>query len=78
MFACRVQHLSLRYNGITDVGADLLGKALGTVQTQNMKLLSLNLNGNKITDKGAQSFATVSCKLYLKVINCYFVSVILN
>ncbi|KAK2186113.1 hypothetical protein NP493_214g00022 [Ridgeia piscesae] len=53
-----VQHLSLRYNGITDIGAEHLGKALGTVQFQNMKLLTLNLNGNKITDKGVQFFAT--------------------
>lgn len=59
-FVNRVQHLSLRYNGITDVGAEQLAKALGTAQMQNMKLLSLNLNGNKITDKGVQFFATVS------------------
>jgi len=62
LFAYRVQHLSLRYNGITDIGAEHLGKALGTVQFQNMKLLTLNLNGNKITDKGVQFFATVSHK----------------
>ena len=55
-----MQHLSLRYNKITDTGAELLGKALGTPQKQNMRLLSLNLNGNQITDTGATHLADVS------------------
>jgi hypothetical protein len=54
-----VQHLSVRYNGITAKGSELLGKALGNTTVQNTKLLSLNLNGNKVTDAGVQHLATV-------------------
>ncbi len=56
---CRVQHLSLRYNGITDVGAERLGQALGTTNKQNSRLLSLNLTGNRLTDAGAGHIAQV-------------------
>jgi len=59
----RVQHLSLRYNGITDVGAEHIGSALGTAVRQNQKLSSLNLAGNKIGDVGATHIACVRCKL---------------
>jgi hypothetical protein len=52
-----IQHLSLRYNCITDVGAEMIGLALGTITRQNQKLLSLNLTGNKIADKGAHCIA---------------------
>lgn len=52
-----VQNMSLRYCGITDVGAESLGKTLGTTEKQNQKLLSLNLAGNKITDRGAEHIA---------------------
>ena len=38
----------------------MLGKALGTPQKQNTRLVSLNLNGNQITDKGAAHLADVS------------------
>ena len=55
----RVQYLSLRYNNITDKGAELLGVALGTPQLQNTKLLNLNLNGNTITDAGVAHLAKV-------------------
>ena len=55
-----VQHLSLRYNGITAVGARLLGTCLGTLAYQNQKLLSLNLNGNCVGDEGARALAEVS------------------
>jgi len=60
---CRVQHLSLRYNGITDVGAEHIGSALGNVTQQNQKLLSLNLTGNKIGDAGARHLADVRVAL---------------
>lgn len=52
-----VQHLSLRYNCITDKGAQLLGDAIGTLVQQNQKLLTLNLTGNRITDEGVKSLA---------------------
>ena len=57
---CRVQHLSLRYNRISDVGAESLGKTLGSAQKQNTRLISLNLNGNRITDTGAGHLAQVT------------------
>ena len=57
---CRVQHLSLRYNRISDVGAESLGKTLGSAQKQNTRLISLNLNGNQITDTGAGHLAQVT------------------
>ena len=69
MFIVSVQHLSLRYNNITDVGASLLGTAFGTVSQQNQKLLSINLNGNHITDVGAESLAGVS--IYTKHTTLY-------
>jgi len=59
MALCRVQHLSLRYSGITDVGAERIGSALGNLTRQNEKLLSLNLAGNKISDTGAGHLADV-------------------
>ena len=52
-----VQHLSLHYNRISDVGAESLGKALGSAQKQNTRLIPLNLNGNRITDTGAGHLA---------------------
>ncbi|XP_064635865.1 leucine-rich repeat-containing protein 71-like isoform X4 [Lineus longissimus] len=52
-----IQHLSLRHNSITDHGAKLLGTALGTVHKTNVKLISLNLNSNQISDEGATSLA---------------------
>ena len=57
---CRVQHLSLRYSGITDVGAEHIGSALGNFAQQNQKLLSLNLTGNKIGDAAASHIAKVT------------------
>lgn len=56
---CRVQNLSLRYNNVTDKGAELLGQVLGTTTQQNQKLVSLNLTGNKLTDVGAEHLAKV-------------------
>ncbi|CAF1192359.1 unnamed protein product [Didymodactylos carnosus] len=53
----KLLHLSLRFCSITDVGAELLAKSLGNMITQNWKLLTLNLSGNRITDKGAKAFA---------------------
>ena len=46
-----VQKLSLRYCGVTDLGALELSKALKT----NIVLTSLNLYGNEMTDDGATS-----------------------
>lgn len=59
--ACfRLQNLSLRHCGVTDAGAEKLGKSLGNPQKYNLKLLSLNLTGNRITDVGAEHLAKVS------------------
>ena len=55
----RIQHISLRYNRITDVGAERIATTLGTPTACNTKLLSLNLNGNNITDRGATHLANV-------------------
>ncbi|XP_064596070.1 leucine-rich repeat-containing protein 71-like isoform X2 [Liolophura sinensis] len=52
-----LQNLSLRHCGLTDVGAERLGKSLGTPQKYNLKLLSLNLTGNRITDVGVEHLA---------------------
>jgi Ran GTPase-activating protein (RanGAP) involved in mRNA processing and transport len=69
VFALRVQQLSLRYNGITDAGAETIGAALSTIARQNLKLVSLNLAGNKITDKGASHLAKVTSVVIWKSIN---------
>ena len=55
----RVINLSLRYNQITDKGAGLIGRALGTPQTSNQKLVSINLSGNQIGDQGTEHIANV-------------------
>ena len=55
-----ITHLSLRYNRITDLGCIEMGKQLGTPQRSNLKLLSLNLNGNAIADKGMEALAQVN------------------
>ncbi|CAH1789534.1 unnamed protein product [Owenia fusiformis] len=52
-----VVNLSLRHNWITDKGATLLAKALGSATGSNTKLLQLNLTGNRITDDGAIELA---------------------
>jgi len=59
--ACRVAHLSLRYNQISDAGAEHLGRCLGNVTSQNTHLTTLNLAGNRISDVGARHIANVSC-----------------
>ncbi len=56
----RILHLSLRYCDIHDTGAERLANALGNISTQNWKLLTLNLSGNRIGDRGAISLATVN------------------
>ena len=58
--ACRITHLSLRYNQIGDAGAAQLGRCLGNVTSQNTHLMTLNLAGNRITDVGACCIANVS------------------
>uniref|UniRef100_F6QN98 Leucine rich repeat containing 71 n=2 Tax=Ciona intestinalis TaxID=7719 RepID=F6QN98_CIOIN len=52
-----IQHLSLRNNQITDQGAEMIGKALGTTFTQNRCLATLNLSFNNISDAGAKHIA---------------------
>jgi hypothetical protein len=56
----RITHLSLRYCNINDTGAERLANALGNISTQNWKLLTLNLSGNRIGDNGATSISTVN------------------
>nr|KAF6397284.1 leucine rich repeat containing 71 [Rousettus aegyptiacus] len=43
-----IAHLSLRNNNINDYGAELLGRALSTLQSCNRTLVSLNLGFNLI------------------------------
>ena len=62
-----LHHLSLRYNGITDRGAEELGRLLGSPTRSNQKLLSLNLNGNRITDKGLAFIAEVPIAVTLYI-----------
>jgi hypothetical protein len=45
---CSIQLLALRFNGITDVGAEAMSRALET----NSSLTELGLNSNHITDEG--------------------------
>ncbi|XP_055978788.1 leucine-rich repeat-containing protein 71 [Sorex fumeus] len=52
-----ITHLSLRNNNIDDVGAQLLGQSLSTLQNSNRTLVSLNLAFNHIGDKGAGCIA---------------------
>jgi len=56
----RITHLSLRFCDITDTAAKRLANVLGNIFTQNWKLLTLDLSGNRIGDDGAKSFATVN------------------
>jgi len=60
LYFFRITHLSLRFCDITDTSAERLANALGNMSTQNWKLLTLNLSGNRIGDEGAKSFATVN------------------
>ena len=55
----RVQNLSLRHCGITDKGAIMIGRCLGSTKRSNVKLISLNLANNKITDAGLEEIAQV-------------------
>jgi len=52
-----VVHLSLRYCGITSLGARYLGEALGCAAVQNGRLLSLDLAGNHVGDAGVSHLA---------------------
>lgn len=56
----RIANLSVRFCNITDTGAERLAHVLGNMKKQNGKLLTLNLCGNRISDNGAKSFATVN------------------
>ncbi len=55
----RIQHLSLRNCNISEIGAKKLGNAIGNINTQNNKLLNLNLSGNIIGDQGTIEIAKV-------------------
>ena len=52
-----VQYLSLRNCSITDKGAEAIGHALGTIESLNNKLTSLNLAGNHIGNRGCEAIA---------------------
>lgn len=52
-----IQHLSLRNNQITDIGAAKIGKALGPPDQPPRELLNLNLAFNRISDDGAKEIA---------------------
>lgn len=52
-----VQYLSLRNNGLNDIGIQYLSCALGELKRANTKLFSLNLNSNSISDEGARYLA---------------------
>ena len=54
---CPVLHLSLRYCGITALGAKFIGDSLGSASRQNTRLLSLDLAGNHVSDAGATHLA---------------------
>jgi hypothetical protein len=54
-----LQNLSLRSSQIDDEKAEAISYALGGLKRQNKKLLTLNLNSNKIADKGAIALARV-------------------
>lgn len=53
----QIQHLSLRNNKITDIGAIQIGKSLGTASVASPELLTLNLGFNHIGDEGAKAIA---------------------
>ncbi|XP_067941389.1 leucine-rich repeat-containing protein 71-like isoform X2 [Watersipora subatra] len=50
-------NLSLRHNGITDLGAKNIATMLGNFKSSNSKLTSLNLAGNSIGDAGGKAIA---------------------
>ena len=58
-----VQNLSLKHCGITDKGAVMIGRCLGSIKRSNVKLISLNLANNKITDAGLDEIAQVGKRL---------------
>ena len=60
-----VQNLSLRHCGITDKGAVMIGRCLGSIKRSNVKLISLNLANNKITDAGLDEIAQVCISLLI-------------
>lgn len=52
-----IQHLSLRNNQITDIGAAKIGKAVGSADQPPLELLNLSLAFNQISDDGAREIA---------------------
>ena len=65
----RIQNLSLRHCGITDKGAIMIGRCLGSTKRSNVKLISLNLANNKITDVGMEEIAQVRTKNLLYILS---------
>lgn len=55
----RIVNFSLRFCDITDAEVDQIAHALGNLVTQNWKLLTLSLTGNRIGDNGARALAKV-------------------
>ncbi|ESN99786.1 hypothetical protein HELRODRAFT_176552 [Helobdella robusta] len=55
----QIRHLSLRHNDISDEVCRAIGLALGSLadNQSNLRLVSLNLSGNKVTDLGAEFIA---------------------
>lgn len=53
----QIQHLSLRNNKITDIGATKIGKSLGSASVASPELLTLNLGFNHVGDDGAKAIA---------------------
>jgi hypothetical protein len=60
---CSLQNLSLRSSQIDDEKAVAISYGLGDLKRQNKKLLALNLNSNRIADKGAIALARVCLTL---------------
>ncbi|XP_076443625.1 uncharacterized protein LOC143282060 isoform X3 [Babylonia areolata] len=53
----KLETLSLRFCQLGDINAQALGRALGTTNKWNSKLLTLNLSNNRITDEGVRHLA---------------------
>ena len=48
-YAIHIDEIDLRYNLITDIGA----RALGDLISKSVRILNVNLSGNKIKQEGA-------------------------
>lgn len=77
-FFFRIQNLSLRHCGITNQGAVMIGRCLGSSKRGNKQLLSLNLSNNKIGDEGVLEIAQVEKTFYLYHVVFYDMFLYLN